>query len=202
MSARGRPRSFDRTAALERAMELFWMHGYEGVSMSDLVAAMGIASPSIYAAFGSKEQLFIEAVHHFGATSGSGVLQAIARDGSIRDAVAEMLRASIASITQPGRPAGCMIALGAFQCAAEHARVAEELRRLRCATEDALRTRLEGAVAMKELPAESSPAKLAKYFVTLLHGLSVQARDGASPAELQEIADQAMAVWDSTSQAA
>jgi len=70
MTARGRPRNFDKDAALERAMELFWIKGYEGASMTDLTSAMGIASPSLYAAFGSKEELFRRAVQHYGATEG------------------------------------------------------------------------------------------------------------------------------------
>lgn len=73
MAERGRPRSFDKEAALERAMEVFWRLGYEGASMTDLTAAMGIASPSLYAAFGSKEALFRQALDHYRATEGKEI---------------------------------------------------------------------------------------------------------------------------------
>ena len=74
MAERGRPRRFDRQAALERAMEVFWERGYQAASMTDLTEAMGINSPSLYAAFGSKEELYREAIGHFAATESDAIL--------------------------------------------------------------------------------------------------------------------------------
>lgn len=196
MSSRGRPRSFDRTEALERAMEVFWQHGFEGSSLNDLTSAMGINSPSLYAAFGSKEALYLEAVRHFGQTTGSGTLRSLAEAPSLRDALSAMLWASIESATQEGKPQGCMIALGATHCAPENQRVQLELREIRRAVQDTLRLKLEAAVAEGLLPPDVDAASLALYYATVLHGLSIQARDGASREALAAVLDHALTAFD------
>src|SRR3990170_1290477 len=91
MPERGRPRTFDRTAALARAMEVFWVKGYEGSSMSDLTAAMGIASPSLYAAFGSKEELFRQALKHYSDTEGRHIWDGVEDAGTAYEAVESFL---------------------------------------------------------------------------------------------------------------
>src|SRR5918996_4164529 len=112
MAERGRPRSFDRAAALRRAMEVFWAKGYDGASLSDLTAAMGINSPSLYAAFGSKEGLFREAVALYGATEGTEIWEALPQAPTAREAIERFLRASALSFTRPDRPAGCLVVPG------------------------------------------------------------------------------------------
>jgi len=196
MSSRGRPRLFDRTEALEKAMEVFWQYGFEGSSLTDLTNAMGINSPSLYAAFGSKEALYLEAVRHFGCTMGSGPLKALTETPSLREGLAKMLWASIESATQAGKPQGCMIALGATHCAPEHQRVQQELREIRRAVQDTLRLKFEDAAAEGLLPSDVNAASLALYYVTVLHGLSIQARDGASREELASVVDHALTAFD------
>jgi AcrR family transcriptional regulator len=196
MTSRGRPRLFDRTEALERAMEVFWQHGFEGSSLTDLTSAMGINSPSLYAAFGSKETLYLEAVRHFGQTMGSGPLRALAETPFLREGLAGMLWASIESATQSGKPQGCMIALGATHCAPENQRVQQELREIRRAVQDTLRLKLEAAAAEGLLPSDVDTASLALYYATVLHGLSIQARDGASREELAAVVDHALMAFD------
>jgi AcrR family transcriptional regulator len=124
MAQRGRPRSFDRTAALHRAMELFWERGYEGASLSDLTAAMGIGSPSLYAAFGSKAALFKEAVAYYNATTG-GPQRELEAAPTARAGIEALLRHYARAYVEPGHPPGCMVMLAATTGAAEN----EEVRR-------------------------------------------------------------------------
>ena len=108
MAERGRPRSFDRQAALERAMDVFWERGYQAASMSDLTEAMGINSPSLYAAFGSKEELYRAAIHHFAATESDDILAPLQNEPTARAAIEGYLMASARTFTRPGRPPGCI----------------------------------------------------------------------------------------------
>src|SRR5215475_3156896 len=111
MAERGRPRRFERTEALRRAMEVFWTRGYEGASMSELTAAMGINSPSLYAAFGCKEALFREALALYEAVNSGNAARALDSEPTARRAVEAMLRENAADYAAPGRPSGCMIVL-------------------------------------------------------------------------------------------
>ena len=106
MAQRGRPRSFDRTTALRRAMEVFWRKGYDNASMADLTAAMGINPPSLYAAFGSKEELYRAAIHHFAATESDDILAPLLNAPTAREALEGYLMASARTFTRPGRPPG------------------------------------------------------------------------------------------------
>jgi AcrR family transcriptional regulator len=162
---------------------------------------MGINSPSLYAAFGSKEALYLEAVRHFGQTTASGTLRALAEAPSLRDGLANMLQAGIDCATQKGRPQGCMIALGATHCAPENQRLHQELREMRRALQDTLRLKLEVAVSEGLLPSDVDPASLAQYYATVLNGLSIQARDGASREELRAVADHALVAFDRAARA-
>jgi AcrR family transcriptional regulator len=147
MAERGRPRSFDRAAALKRAMTLFWERGYEATSLSDLTAAMGISSPSLYAAFGCKEALFREAVALYGATEGVGALRLLEEAPTARDAIETMLRRSAERFTQSGRPPGCFAVLGAINCSADNEAVQQHLAQYRAGVTKAVRRRLQRGVA-------------------------------------------------------
>lgn len=196
MAGRGRPRSFDRTDALERAMEVFWRLGYEGASMADLTAAMGINSPSLYAAFGCKDALFREAVEHYAATAGSSTLRALQEASSARAAIRGALRASVESSTRPERPQGCLLVLGATNCSTQNLDLQQYLRDRRHCHAAELRLRIERALAEGELPPGTDTAALTAFYVTLLQGLALQARDGTPRESLLAVAEQAMAVWD------
>jgi AcrR family transcriptional regulator len=197
MSERGRPRSFDRAAALRRAMELFWAKGYEGTSLSDLTTAMGINSPSLYAAFGSKETLFREAVQLYGASQGTEIWDGIPRAPTARAAIARFLQATAESFTRRGKPRGCLIALGALHARdASNAVVCRELRDHRAQNAKTLRLRLERGVAEGELPEGFDCRAAATFYATVQHGMSIQARDGASRETLLAVAQCAMAAWD------
>lgn len=195
MADRGRPRSFDRDAALQSAMELFWRRGYEGAAISDLTQAMGIASPSLYAAFGSKEALFREAIEHYGATEGPEIKAAMNAATDVRGAVEAYLTVSAHTFTRPGKPRGCMIVLSGLTPGEGSESVCMALRAQRAGAVSDLRLRLDAAVAAGELPAGLDVAAVASFYVTVQQGMSIQARDGASRETLLKIAASAMAAW-------
>ncbi|WP_206956581.1 TetR/AcrR family transcriptional regulator [Trinickia acidisoli] len=201
MPERGRPRSFDRETALQQAMEVFWARGYEGTSMADLTAAMGIKAPSLYAAFGDKAALFREAVAHYRATEGSSTSKALREAVSAREAVEGMLMAATADLTMNGRPRGCLVVLGATNCAPPNGAANEFLRGLRLATSQDIRKRLVQGLANGELPKSTDVDDLTAYFVTVLHGMSLQARDGVTQKTLEAVVRTAMAIWPPPQQA-
>lgn len=196
MSQKGRPRSFDRDAALRQAMRVFWKKGYDGSSLADLTTAMGINSPSLYAAFGSKETLFREAVDLYGATEGVEVWGAFERPGSIREAIASFLRASARAFSEPDDPRGCLIVLGALNVSESNREVFNDLSERRLSSTRQLNERLRLAVEQGDLPSTTDCAGLAAFIIAVQQGMSVQARDGATRETLLAVADGAMAGWD------
>ena len=196
MAERGRPRSFGRDAALRRAMEVFWARGYEGTAISDLTAAMGINSPSLYAAFGCKEALFREAVELYGRDEGAIAARALAEEPTTRQAVEAMLRNNADAYANPEHPPGCMVVLSAMIGSPESAEVRSFLTRARRDAQETLRRRLEQGIVAGDLPKGADTAAMAAFYTTVLNGLSIQARDGASVSELHAIVDCAMAAWD------
>jgi AcrR family transcriptional regulator len=192
---RGRPREFDRDAALRRAMELFWRHGYEGTSLAELTAAMDINKPSLYAAFGSKELLFREAITLYDATDGSATHRAL-NEKTARAAVESMLRGNAEFYAQAGKPSGCMIVLAAALGSDESESARRFVVKLRRESQRALEKRFDRAVAEGDLPRSVDRRSLAAFYMTILNGLSVQARDGAGREELHDIVDRALAAWE------
>jgi len=195
MSLRGRPRSFDRDAALQQAMVLFWEHGYDCASLTDLTAAMGIGSPSLYAAFGSKEALFREAVTLYGATAGSLTSRVLAEEPTARAAIEAMLRGNAEDYLRPGHPAGCMSVFGAFNSA--HPGIRDFMSEVRRRGRELVRQRLRRGVDEGDLPAGARIDAMAAFYNAALMSLSLVARDGATAADLTAVADGALAAWDS-----
>ena len=196
MAERGRPRAFDRETALLSAMTVFWDRGYQATSMSDLVGAMGINSPSIYAAFGSKEALYREALACFSDTESGEIVSPLVQAPTARAAIEGFLRASAKTFTRPGRPPGCMIVLAAVNAVGVGEETSRMLREMRAGSVDAIEARLRKAVAGGELPASIDARAIASYYVTVQQGMSIQARDGASRPLLDAIALGAMAAWE------
>lgn len=195
MAVRGRPRSFDRTRALHRAMEVFWQQGYEGASMSDLTAAMGVNSPSLYAAFGCKEQLFREAVAYYNETEGAVAFRALRELPTAREAIAEVLRHNAVAFTEPDRPRGCLIVLAATTATDRSGAVHAHLAEWRLATEADFRKRIERGVADGDVPPAADADAIAAFYNTVNHGMALQARDGADRSKLSGIAEAAIAAW-------
>ncbi len=194
---RGRPRAFDRDAALQKAVRLFWSRGYEATSISDLTAELGIGAPSLYAAFGSKEALYAEALGRYVADNEAYVWAPFTCAATVREAVRSLLSNSAAALTGcvADMPRGCMVTLS--QVGSEgHEALGELVRTARAETHARLKTRIQDGVAAGEIPAKADVDGLARFVQTVQAGMSILARDGASGAELQTVADMAMTAWD------
>jgi len=195
MAERGRPRRFDRTAALRRAMEVFWARGYEGTAMTDLTAAMGIASPSLYAAFGCKEALFREALELYEAGEGGVAARALETEPTARRAVEAMLRDNATAYTAPGKPPGCMIVLASAVGIPASPEIRDYLQESGRQSVVRLKARLDRGVAEGDVPAGADTLAVANFYVTVLNGLTIQARNGADCPALHAVVDSAMAGW-------
>ena len=190
----GRPLSFDRDAALKQAMLAFWRHGYETTSVSDLTAAMGVSAPSLYAAFGDKRRLFLEAVQLY-----AGPPDVLARqlDAAVtaRQAASEMLTAAAVAFTGDQTPPGCLLASATASGSADAAPVQAAVTAVRDDIRDLLQARINRDVAAGLLPQNTDTAALAALVVGLIQGLSVLARDGVPRAALLQICVTAMQAW-------
>lgn len=196
MADRGRPRAFDRDEALRRAMTVFWMRGYEGASIGDLTEAMGINKPSLYASFGCKEELFRQAVRLYGTLEGEAIDRALTENATARAAIEAVLRHNARAYVDADTPPGCMIVLSALMGTPENREVRQFMAAERRAGEEALRRRIERGVGEGDVPAGADAALMAAFYTTVIHGLSVEACDGASREVLEGIVDGAMAAWD------
>jgi AcrR family transcriptional regulator len=196
MAVRGRPRAFDRDEALRKAMNVFWEHGYEAASMSDLTTAMGINSPSLYAAFGCKEQLFREAVAYYNETEGAAAARVLREVASAREAIAEVLRHNVIAFTDAEKPRGCMIVLTATTYTERSHAVHEHLADWRLATEHDFRERIERGIADGDVPPGADAVRIAAFYNAVNQGMAIQARDGADRAKLSAVAESAIAAWD------
>jgi AcrR family transcriptional regulator len=195
MATRGRPRSFDRDAALGKAMMVFWARGYDGTSIADLLQAMNLKPPSLYAAFGSKEQLFKEAVARYNSLEGAAAMQSLADAPTARQAIEEMLHRNVDAYADASTPSGCMVVLGATIGAPAGEGARAFLSELRRSSQDLIQHRLERGVAEGDLPEGTDTAAMAMFYTTVQQGLSIQALDGAGQAQLHKTVGYAMAVW-------
>jgi AcrR family transcriptional regulator len=195
MATRGRPRSFDREQALQRAVDVFLARGYDGATLEDLTTAMGgIAPPSFYAAFGSKDKLFQEAVERYRMTVGQRGQRAL-EGPDVRAAIEGLLRESVAVFSDPEGARGCLLILGAINATRANSEAYEYLRKVRLQIPEAIRMRLRQGVAAGQLPRGLDVDAVASFYTTVLNGLAIRARDGASVASLSAAVDGAMAAW-------
>lgn len=188
---RGRPRTFDTDVALEAALQLFWRHGYEGTSLSALTAAMGVNVPSLYAAFGNKESLFKRAVERYLENPASYVGRAL-REPTARGVAERLLYGAIEMTFDSKHPDGCLLVNGGLATSPSGEPIRAELARRRAAGEAAVRKRLERAVREGDLPRDTDPAQLARFLMTVVWGMSVQAVGGATRQQLKDVADMAL----------
>jgi AcrR family transcriptional regulator len=192
--AGGRPRAFDTDAALDQALEVFWRHGYEGTGVGELTAAMGINRPSLYAAFGSKEELFGRVLDRYLEGPGRYAAEALALPRA-RDVVQRLIYGAIDLTAGPATPRGCLNVGNAQACGSGSERVRQDVVARRRAATTALRERLERAQADGDLPAGADPAALAQYVMTITDGIASQAANGATAEELRRVADLALTAW-------
>ncbi len=193
--SRGRPRSFDRDQALDRAMAVFWERGYEGTSLEELLEAMRINPSSLYSAFGDKERLFQMAIDHYLEGPGSYMVPILENEPTTKGAFEKLVRAAAKELTRPDQPSGCMLSLALNHCSPAAASVQAALTERRAKSLARLQARIEHGIAEGELPPKTDARELARFFMTILQGMSVQARDGASRDSLLATAQAAMRAW-------
>ncbi|MGO1056902.1 TetR/AcrR family transcriptional regulator [Crossiella sp. CA198] len=188
----GRPREFDVDQALDRALEVFWRHGYEGAAMSDLTAAMGINRPSLYAAYGNKESLFRKALERYTTGPARHVSEALA-EPTARATAERLLYGTVDAVTADGCPRGCLVVQGALVTGNGADGVRAEISAHRMAVEVQLRERFERAQAEGDLPGSASAAELARLVMVVSQGMSVHAADGVGRAELRRVVEMVLA---------
>ncbi len=192
---RGRPRVLDRDIGLDIAARLFWERGYEGTSTADLTRAMGINPPTLYSTFGSKEELYRQALEFSIARENSRRSEILQSDLATLDALRLFLYDIADGDTQPDKPRGCMVSTAVLQHAEENASVARMTAALREASIQTLKTRFDRAVELGELPVETDTDTLARFYGAIIQGMSAQACDGACNVRLKRLIDIALTAW-------
>jgi AcrR family transcriptional regulator len=186
--------SFDRDAALEQAMLSFWRHGYETTSIADLTAAMGITAPSLYAAFGDKKRLFLEAMHRY-AGDPADMKRRLAGASTARDAMHDMLVSAAVAFTGELTPRGCLLASATASGPDASADVRSAVTEVRRDIGTCLVDRIDQDVAAGILPATTNASALSDLAIAVVQGMSVLARDDVPRDRLLALAEQAMLAW-------
>ncbi|UXX91687.1 TetR/AcrR family transcriptional regulator [Streptomyces sp. AD2-2] len=190
----GRPRGFDADEALERAMLVFWEHGYEGAGTARLTNAMGISTTSMYAAFGNKEDLFRRVLERYTEGPSAYMARALEEPSALGVATA-ILAGTVRTTTRPSQPHGCLGVQGALSTSDAGQEVRDLLVAWRNDGYSCVRERFQRALDEGDLPPGTDPGLLARYVTTFGYGLAVQAASGVGREELQELADAALRNW-------
>ena len=194
MGTMGRPRQFDMDKALDRALDVFWRHGFEGASISDLTEAMGISPPSLYAAFGNKETLFRSALDRYAETRRQ-IWVELMKEPTARAMMERLFDRIIGFYAEDGNPNCCMLVKGTLSSGDCGKVLANHLIAKRAESAAILVDRLAKAKVAGELADDVNPTDLASYYMTVLDGMSVRAAGGATRDELRKVADLAMRCW-------
>jgi AcrR family transcriptional regulator len=186
---RGRPRSFDESAALEKATQVFWLKGYDGVTIDDLVAGMGVGRPSLYSVFGDKRTIFLRALKAYAERKGARAAEALLAPAALRDSLASFLRFNVTSATEKGSAPGCLL-----MCVAPLVDDAEVRRFLRNAAVGAMalvERRFQSGISGGEIPSDFPVAARASQVLDLARGLTMRAQMGTSRKTLLKDAEAA-----------
>jgi len=197
--SRGRPRSFDKQKTLEQALGLFWQQGYLGTSYSDLCARTGLSKPSLYAAYGNKEQTFLTTLDLYVSLYVQPGIDILGREANAREAIHMLLVATVEGLTAEGTPPGCMIATNAACAGAPGIpqAVGDAIKEAAGKTPGAIAIRLTKAQEDGQLPPDTSVSALTVFYDTLITGLSNLAKQGKSQTELMQGIETAMLIWPS-----
>lgn len=188
---RGRQREFDADEALDRAVEVFWRQGYDGTSITDLTASLGISAPSLYSAFGNKRELFDKVMDRYMRTRLVRRAEALAVDDPV-EASRNYLEGVVRDGTMPRRPKGCLMVGGALICSDANRDVADQLTALRTDVRKDLQRMFARAVKAGRLPAEADAASLGAYIAAVAEGVAVEASGGASRPSLMKVVEVAL----------
>jgi len=188
--SRGRPRNFDRDSVLSKAMETFWSHGFDNTSMSQLREAMGIKAPSLYATFGSKEQLFREAVSLYISTAASTVWDSLEAETDTVKAVQRLLSAAIDSFVATEPPRGCLVLMGAGYMTEENADLKQFLQQERIRFQQRLVEKVLAGIKANQLRKNANPEVIAQCIIAFLSGLALEAVNGSPKQTLQQSAEE------------
>ena len=194
MSTMGRPRQFDTDKALDKALDVFWRHGFEGASIADLTQAMGISPPSLYAAFGNKETLFRSALDRYADTR-KQIWVELMKEPTARAMLERLFDRVIGFYAEDGNPNCCMLVKGTMSSSECGKVLADHLSAKRAESDAVLVERFTQAKAAGELANDIDPSELASYYMTILDGMSVRAAGGATRDELRKVADLALRCW-------
>jgi AcrR family transcriptional regulator len=192
---RGRPKTFDRSVALNEAMRLFWQRGYIGTSFDDLIDAMGISPSSFYNTFGSKERLYQEAAEAYAAQSRKWFAAELGAATDTKTAFRGLLKKGAYEITREDQPVGCMISLACIQVPPALEPVRQLMAGYRCGAEAAMAERIRRGIEESDVPNSTNVQALAAFYSALSRGMAVLARDGATRERLLEIVDIGMQAW-------
>jgi AcrR family transcriptional regulator len=193
---RGRPRKFDMEQALDTALKLFWRHGYEGASVALLARAIGVNVPSLYAAFGNKEALFLKAVERYSTVNGGFYHEALNKK-TAREVARHILDHEVKLVTLPDAPDGCLMVQGALVTSPNSENIQKMMSGMRRTAEKWMADRFKRAKQEGDLPPDADPAALAGYLMTLNSGLAVQAKSGAGRKELKKVVEIVLRSWPS-----
>lgn len=193
--AAGRPRAFCTEEALDKALAVFWEKGYEGTSLQDLTEAMGINRPSLYAAFGNKESLFLKAMERYAERN--ACVAELMNEPTARLVVEKLLYGTADMLTEPDTPHSCLTVSAALACSEETAPIKNALAAKRKQMQLLLQQRLERAQKEGDLRKDADPATLALYICTVTYGMSIQASSGATRVQLRKVAALALDAWPS-----
>ena len=191
---KGRPRGFDRDHALRNALEVFWTRGYGPATVAELCTAMGINPPSLYAAFGNKDALFLEALQHYEDTYWAAPWKALDGEADLRRGLERFFAQAAAILSSRDVPCGCLVVQTSGSVATDSEAVRDALRELREASRVGFLARFARARASGDLPPGADVEALAAAFAAVLQGMSAQARDGASRETLERLAGVSLAM--------
>ena len=193
---RGRPKCFDEKQALEKAMFLFWQYGYEATSISDLTHALGITAPSLYSTFGDKVGLFEKCLNHYLENEACPIDEIFKYSQSTKIAIELYLFENVKRLIQDNKPTGCMLVVSTMNCSVTNHQIQTELLNQRLATKNKIFDRLQLGMQQGELTENTDIQAMTDFYTTLLQGMTIQARDGATLEQLENVVKMAMKNWD------
>lgn len=195
IATRGRPREFDKDEVLGAALQVFWQKGYEGASLSDLTDAMGITRPSLYAAFGNKEALFLQALDRYEKDKLAYIGEAV--DALTARAVAENLLLGAVEVATGGKSRGCMGVISSVACQSIEPSIRDDVNSRTESARNLIIERMQRAIDAGEFVIDADAAAMTRYLLAIMQGMSVQAQSGATREELLQVAESALLSWPS-----